>query len=123
TKDLNPFINYDVDDYDRQNYFFSNIYSEIDLPFLEGLSYRVNLGNNYKISKHFWASEYGAGLIGAAYKHHDEYFDYTLDNVLRYDRIFGKHDFGVTLLYGARERQDSYTSASAQGFTRLTLGY
>lgn len=123
TLDKNPFLSYDVDDYDRENYLFANIYSEIDFPFLKGLKYRINFGNNYKVSNHFYASQYGAGLTGNAYKNHGDYYDYTLDNILSYDNRFGDHSINATLLYGALERKYNYTSSSAEGFTRLTLGY
>src|SRR5690606_7008961 len=70
TLDKNPFLCYDVDDYDRENYIFANLYSEIDFPFLPGLKYRINFGNNYKVANHYYASEYDAGLTGRAYKNH-----------------------------------------------------
>ena len=123
TLDVNPFLAYDVDDYDRVNYLFANIYSEIDFPFLKGLTYRVNFGNNYHVSNHYYASIYGAGLTGSAYKNYGNYHDYTLDNILTYDKGFGQHHITTTLLYGALERKYDYTSSSAEGFTRLTLGY
>jgi len=123
TLDKNPFLSYDVDDYDRENYIFANLYSEIDFPFLPGLKYRINFGNNYKVANHYYASEYDAGLTGRAYKNHGSSYDYTLDNILSYDKTFGMHDIGVTLLYGASERKYDYTSSSANGFARLTLGY
>lgn len=123
TLDKNPFLSYDVDDYNRKNYFFANIYSEIEFPFLKGLKYRVNFGNNYRVNNHYYASEYGAGLTGSAYKHHANYYDYTLDNIVTYDRLFGNHHVTLTLLYGAMERKYDYTSSSAEGFSRLTLGY
>src|SRR5699024_10221110 len=120
TLDKNPFLSYDVDDYNRKNYFFANIYSEIEFPFLKGLKYRVNFGNNYRVNNHYYASEYGAGLTGSAYKHHANYYDYTLDNIVTYDRLFGNHHVTLTLLYGAMERKYDYTSSSAEGFSRLT---
>ena len=123
TLDKNPFLSYDVDDYDRQNYLFANLYSEIDFPFLPGLKYRVNFGNNYRVANHFYASQYGAGLTGSAYKNHGSTYDYTLDNILSYEHTFGPHSVNATLLYGAVERKYNYTSASAEGFARLTLGY
>lgn len=123
TLDKNPFLSYDVNDYDRKNYFFANIFSEIDFPFLEGLRYRVNFGNNLRINQHFYASEYGAGLTGNAYKNYGSYNDYTLDNIVYYDRIFGQHSVRATLLYGASERKYNFTSSSAEGFSRLNLGY
>lgn len=119
-----PFLTYDVDDYERNNTFFANFYSEIDVPFIKGLTYRINFGNNYRIEKHFQASEWGAGQTGGAYKDEAAYYDYTFDNILTYNRVFNqKHDLSVTGLISAIERQYSRTLAEASGFSRLTLGY
>lgn len=122
TLDENPFMGSNVQDKERHNYFFANLYAEVKLP-LKGLSYRINFGNNYRIDNHFKASEYGASLTGEAYKQHTEYYDYTLDNIINYVNSFGEHDLNVTLLYGASERKNNYTNAVSQDFSRLTLGY
>lgn len=119
----NPFMPFDVDNYERHDYFFANFFSQINFPFLEGLSYRINFGNNYRINKNYGASEYGSGLTGSAYKNHDFYYDYNFDNIINYKNTFGKHAIDLTLLYGAIERQFEYTGASANGFARLDLGY
>lgn len=122
TLDTNPFMGSSIDDKERHNYFFANIYAEIDLP-LKGLTYRMNFGNNYRINEHFRANEYGASLTGEAYKQHKSYYDYTIDNILNYNNTFGDHSIAATLLYGASERKYDYTEAKSQKFERLTLGY
>lgn len=122
TLDLNPFMGSDVDDKERHNYFFANVYAEIELP-LKGLTYRMNFGNNYRIDEQFRASEYGASLTGEAYKKHTSYYDYTIDNILNYNNVFGEHTVGATFLYGASERKQNFTDATSQKFERLTLGY
>lgn len=123
TLEPNPFTTYDVDDYDRTNYLFANIYTDIDFPFLKGLNYRMNFGNNYREAKRFYASIYAAGQTGQAYKNYLNYYDYTFDNILTYTKSFGEHDITATLLYGAIQRKSDSTKARAEGFTRLTLGY
>ncbi|MDR6338101.1 TonB-linked SusC/RagA family outer membrane protein [Filimonas zeae] len=119
----NPFHGYYTDDLERHNYFFANLYTEISIPFIKGLSYRLNYGNNYRINQQYNASIYGAGLTGSASKEFESYYDYTLDNIVTYNRAFKKHDVNVTLLYGAVERNNDYTLSNANGFSRLTLGY
>lgn len=123
TLDKNPFLTYDVDDFERHDSFFANIYSEIDFPFLKGLTYRTNFGNNYRTNRHFGASQYDAGYTGKAFKDYNFYYDYTLDNILTYKKEFGKHKIEGTLLYGAIRRQYEESNAYGTGFTRLTLGY
>ncbi|WP_346238313.1 TonB-dependent receptor [Niabella insulamsoli] len=119
----NPFLTYDVEDYERHNYLFANLYSDMNIPFIKGLNYRINFGNNYRINEANRASEYDAGLAGGASKDFNTYYDYTFDNILTYKKAFAAHDLTGTLLYGAIERKNSYTLAEATGFSRLTLGY
>lgn len=120
----NPFLTYDIDDYDRRNNFFANFYSEITIPYIKGLSYRLNYGHNYRTEKRYQASKYGAGLTGSASKDNRDYYDYTIDNIVNYNRNFNKiHDVSVTLLYSAIKRTYSRTLASATDFSSLTLGY
>ena len=119
----NPFLTYYVTDKDRNQYYFANVYSDLDVPFIKGLNYRMNFGNNYRTSQHYFASKYGAGLTGQAYKENQDYYDYTFDNILTYTKKFGKHDITVTALYGAIERKFSRTFAEGTGFDRLSLGY
>ncbi|KAA5823829.1 TonB-dependent receptor [Algibacter amylolyticus] len=123
TLDSNPFLTYDVQDYERHDYLFANVFSEIKFPFLPGLSYRVNFGNNYRISKTYGSSKYSASNTGDAGKNVNFYKDYTLDNILTYKRTFGKHNLTATYLYGAMEREGEGTSAYAKDFDRLGLGY
>lgn len=118
----NPFMQSDVDDKERHNYFFANVYAEVQLP-IKGLTYRFNYGNNYRIDEHHCANKYGASMEGEAYKHHTTYYDWTFDNILNYNATFGHHDIAATFLYGASERKESYTSALSQKFLRLSLGF
>jgi TonB-linked SusC/RagA family outer membrane protein len=119
----NPFNTYYVDDYDRHQYYFANIYSDLDIPFIKGLNYRMNFGNNYRTDQHYFASKFDGGLQGRAYKENQSYYDYTFDNILTYTKSFGRHDITATALYGAIERKYSRTFAEGVGFSRLNLSY
>ncbi|MGN8059496.1 SusC/RagA family TonB-linked outer membrane protein [Pedobacter sp. 22163] len=122
TNVTNPLLNYQADDYDRHNYFFANVYGNVQLP-VKGLSYKISFGNNYRLDFKNISNMYDANLTGQASKENTTYYDYTFDNLLTYNKIIGKHSFTGTLLYGAIERDNSYTRAYATGFSRLTLGY
>ncbi|UOG77323.1 TonB-dependent receptor (plasmid) [Hymenobacter tibetensis] len=119
----NPFQTFDVQDYDKRVTLFGNFYSEISAPFLKGLTYRLNFGNNYRTTNQYNSNKWGGGETGSASKNLDTYYDYTLDNILTYNKVFGKHEVTGTLLYSAIERQYSRTNASATGFSNITLGY
>lgn len=118
----NPYHGSLVDDYDRTNSFFANIYGEVQLP-LKGLTYRINFGNNYRISQHSYSSEFAENNNGSAYKHHSTYYDYTLDNILNYSDTFGDHTVGATFVYGSSRRKYDYTAADSKLFPRMSLGY
>ena len=123
TLEPNPFTTYYVDDYERHNYLFANVYSDIDFPFLKGLNYRMNFGNNYRSDQKFFSSIYGANQTGEASKGYADYYDYTFDNILTYTNTFGKHNISATVLYGAIERKYNSTYTRATGFDRLSLSY
>jgi TonB-dependent starch-binding outer membrane protein SusC len=123
TLEPSPLATYLVDDFERHTYLFGNIYTEIDFPFIKGLNYRMNFGNNYRLDKLYRASEFDGGGQGRAFKETQNYYDYTFDNILTYNRTFGDHGITATLLYGAVERKYERSFAEGIGFTRLTLGY
>ena len=123
TVTFNPFRTYYVDDRERHQYYFANIYSDLDIPFIKGLNYRLNFGNNLRNDQHYFASKYDGGFTGRAYKDNSEYYDYTLDNILTYSKRLGKHDITVTGVYGAVERKYSRTFANGVGFSRLNLSW
>ena len=74
---------------------------EIDIPFIEGLTYRLNFGNNLRTSQRYTSSQFEGNLTGRVSKRNEFYYDYTLDNILTYKKSFKKHDVTGTLLYGA----------------------
>lgn len=120
---INPYFNRFVDDVERDNFLFANLFTDIKFPFLKGLSYRINYGNNYRIFKRYRFSEYAQNQTGEGYKNHTFYNDYTFDNILTYKRDFKKHSVEATLLYGLMERQNQSTNATGRQFSRTTLGY
>jgi TonB-linked SusC/RagA family outer membrane protein len=76
---------------------------------LKGLSYRLNFGpdlSNYRdgvyIDKNSVAN---GGSSNYASLTNNSTYSYTLDNLLYYDRTFGEHTFGITLL----QSQTGYT--------------
>ena len=121
--DPNPFLTYDVSDYERHNYLFANIYTEVKVPFINGLTYRLNFGNNGREDLHYYASKYAGGLTGEAYKQSENYYDYTLDNIFTYTKSYKRHNLTATAVYGAIKRRDESTNATGTGFTNLALGY
>jgi TonB-dependent starch-binding outer membrane protein SusC len=123
TVTFNPFRTSYVDDRDQHQYYFANVYSDLDIPFIKGLNYRLNFGNNLRNDQHYFASKYDGGFTGRAYKDNRSYYDYTFDNILNYNRTFGDHNIGLTALYGSIERTYERTYAEGVGFSRINLSY
>ncbi|WP_268225262.1 SusC/RagA family TonB-linked outer membrane protein [Sinomicrobium oceani] len=100
------------DKYVDQNRAFSSynsLYAELDIPYVEGLKYRMNLGLNYRQSND--GSYTGEGVFSGitdnpstasiANAHTTEW---TIEHMLTYDRTFAeKHNLNVVALYSAQE--------------------
>ena len=120
----NPFLSLAANNHDKRNSLFGNFYTAIDIPYIKGLNYRLNYGNNYYWNNYNYSNKYSANFTGGANKNNDDTYDYTLDNILNYKRNFNDaHDIDLTMVYGVRERQFSYTSATGTGFSNFSLGY
>lgn len=108
-------------DFDRNLNLLGNFYASVDIPYIKGLNYRINFGNNYIYTNRF---NYNAPSVEAtAYKTYQTDYFLTIDNILTYKRDFGKHGVDLTLLYGAEKNMHDGTSTSAGGITNGALGY
>src|SRR5436190_10204997 len=88
---------------------FGSLYAQVDFgsiaPVLKGLKYRLNFGPDLSyyrdgvyIDKNSVAN---GGSSSYASLTKTSIYSYTLDNLLYYDKTFGEHSFGVTLLQSA----------------------
>lgn len=120
----NPFLVSAADDFDKRNNIFGNFYANIELPFVKGLTYRVNYGHNYAWDRHYSSNQYANAAAGEAYKINSNAYDWTLDNILTYKKAFGEdHRLDVTLVAGRRERMYETTNATGTNFNNLRLIY
>lgn len=119
----NPFVYSEADDYDHRNSLTGNFYSVIDFPFVKGLSYQINFGNNYRWNQHNYSNIYGASKTGEAYKNNDGEYDMTFDNIISYKKTIGVHSIDATLVAGLGHRDYQYTNAYGTTFADLTLSY
>ncbi len=120
----NPLLASHADDFDRRNSLIGNFYGVIDFPFLDGLSYRVNYGHNYRWNRRNNANIYGAGFLGRAYKSNESAYDWLLDHIVNYRKeINGDHGLDLTLVYGRNERTYDITMADGIDYKNLGLGY
>ncbi len=120
---LNPALARQQDNLDKRYNFFGNFYTDVDIPFIKGLSYRLNFSQNLIIDKDFTFNPWGAELLGSGSKQNDSQYSWTADNILSYKRAFGKHDVFSTFVYGAEEREWERTYAEGSDFSNKALGY
>ncbi|GAB2787352.1 TonB-dependent receptor [Rhabdobacter roseus] len=104
---------------------FANLYGKIDLPFIEGLSYRINYSPNFRWGRNYNFSpiyqRYGLNNLGSASKENTSNFDWVLENILSYTKSLGQnHEFDVTALYGRNATNYNRTSAAGSDFTAFT---
>ncbi|WP_018479474.1 SusC/RagA family TonB-linked outer membrane protein [Pontibacter roseus] len=99
---------------------YNTLYGELKIPGVEGLKYRANLGLNYRQSH--GGSYTGEGINSAtattpstASLSNARTTDWTIENLLTYDRTFGgKHNVNVVGLYSASESQYDRTRITAR---------
>lgn len=121
--DLNPLLTSQIDDSDIRLNLFNTLYADIQLP-VEGLSYRMNYSNSYRTIDQNTFNPWGNNFTGEGRKHHSFNWDWTLDNIVSYNRIFNDvHDVGFTFVYGLEKRDIGSTTASATNFGVDILGY
>lgn len=122
----NPMANIDaVTDNSYRSLFLSS-FAEIQFP-IKGLSYRANFGYNYRTN--FEGSYYGRNTLsgknvdGKASIENSQYWDYTWENIVNYDRQFGKHKIDLTGLFSMQQTYRQSNSQSAQCFVNDDSGY
>jgi len=90
---------------------------QVNIPGVEGLSFKTSVGLNYRNSK--GGSFTGVGVNGSATSpnsaswSYNDNFNWTIENLLSFDRTFGKHRINAVALYSAE--QTTYTSQSMNG--------
>ena len=121
--DLNPMLSVNNPNTDIRYNLSGNIYADVTIPWIKGLSYRVNYANNWTVYKFYRFDPYANALLGLAEKKHSMQNEWTLDNIVTYKNTFGKHSFNATFVYGVEKRTYETTDAQSRNFTDKTLGY
>jgi len=119
----NPLLEIDQHDLYKRYHLSANFYADITFPFLKGLSYRANISQYLRNIKDYNFNELAQNFQGAGYKENISQYGWTFDNILTYKKTLKKHDFDVTLLYGAEKREQESTRAGASIFANDILGY
>ncbi|SDL15606.1 TonB-linked outer membrane protein, SusC/RagA family [Catalinimonas alkaloidigena] len=120
---INPLLYINNPDKDTRYNLNGNFYTIVSVPWVQGLSYRVNFSNNLTLFKDFNFDPYANNFLGQGNKRNSWTTAMTLDNIVTYKRDFGPHSFNGTFLYGVEERTYENTDAAAGFFTDQTLNY
>ncbi|NWJ49810.1 MAG: TonB-dependent receptor [Bacteroidetes bacterium] len=94
-----------------------SLYAQLNI--LPGLKYRINFGPDFRFYKNgvyidaMSVSRNGSPNYASLQNQND--FSWTLDNLLYYDKKFGKHTFGATLLQTTSAWNTNYSTISALG--------
>lgn len=120
---INPLLTMDNPNKDLRYNLSGNVYADVSIPWVKGLSYRINYANNWTIYNYYNFDPYGNTLLGQAEKKHTNQNEWTLDNIVTYQNTFGKHSINATFVYGVEKRTYEATDAIAKTFNDKTLGY
>jgi TonB-linked SusC/RagA family outer membrane protein len=106
---------------------FSNIYLDIDIPFIRGLNFKINYspnvrwGHNYNYVRQ---DKYRDNNMTSANKFNQREFMWGCENILTYKKtIYEDHSFDFTFLYSRNHLNFESTNASAERLNVEGLGY
>src|SRR5699024_3726125 len=99
---------------DRNKNLTGNFYAEVSPEFLKGLKYRLKYGVSYLPSLYkYYTTRASGDLLGSAEVKNTKASNWILENVLTYEKQFGKHHIDLTALYSAQQsRNENYNIAN-----------
>jgi TonB-linked SusC/RagA family outer membrane protein len=108
----------------RVNQLTGTGYAEVAPSFLQGLKYRLNASYSYRPYRYssYQGRAFG-DLYGTAQLLNDERMNYTIENILNYNKDFDKHHIDVTALYSAQQNTYFTTTENGRGFINDQTGY
>ncbi|HEY4108893.1 TonB-dependent receptor [Puia sp.] len=107
---------------------YNSVYGELQIPGVPGLAYRVNVGLNlYQINKGSYTAvgvnSNNPTAPSTASSGDSTGTDWTIENLLTYDRSIGKHQFNAMALYSTERTQISSSNISGIGVPADALQY
>lgn len=120
----NPLLLMQSDDLDKRINLFANVYADVKIPFIEGLSFKSRFNVNAIRNSEYYYRHYENNFQGEGQKYEEVGNNWVNDNILTYNRIFNnKHNINATIAYGREKRSYNSTRATASGFISDALGY
>lgn len=117
-----PLMEYYYTDRDRKiNALFSSIFGEITFPL--GIVYKLSFQPRYSFLKdyNFYGDHHTLGYAdhtgGYGTRQESSTFEWMIDNLIKWNREIGIHNFDVTLLYNTERLRSWDTNINNQGFS------
>lgn len=107
---------------------YNNLFAEVQCPWVKGFKYRVNLGLNYRSTKGGVFTGEGinsstADTPSTASLEHTETTNWAVENLITYDRTFGKHQLNIVGMYSAEETVYTKSHIAARDIPAEYLQY
>lgn len=107
---------------------YNNLFAEVQCPWVKGLKYHVNLGLNYRSTKGGVFTGEGinsstADTPSTASLEHTETTNWAIENLITYDRTFGKHQLNIVGMYSAEETVYTKSHIAARDIPAEYLQY
>lgn len=104
-------------DEQRRYRIFNALYAEGKI--IDGLTYRINFGPDFTVQRagRFIGSQTNSNKGGQPSASSNDFFsfDWTLENIVNYNKAFGKHNLGVTALHSIQKDRFEQYGISVQG--------
>ena len=108
---------------------YNTFFGEVKCPWVEGLSYRINVGLNFRTSKGGGFTGTGinstnANQVNSGWVTNNQTRNWTVENLLTFNRTFAeKHDVNVVAMYSAEQTRYESSGGSAQDIPANYMQY
>ncbi|MDR2233469.1 MAG: SusC/RagA family TonB-linked outer membrane protein, partial [Tannerella sp.] len=110
-------------DLDMRYSLSGNFYGDVKIPFVEGLSYRIQYNNTLTFTRQYRFDYTGNTDQGSAYKNYSNRNEWVLDHIVKYIRKFGEHSVDATFVYNLEKRTFDSTNSASNFFSDMSLNY
>ena len=121
----NPLQGFSARDVNRTYRTFSTNAIRVDIPFVKGLSYKLNTGvelqSSYQETYYGRDTRTGFEGRGVATNITSQGRNFTIEHIVNYGREFGKHNLGITGLYSTQSTDNTSQTLQGKGFPNDVL--
>lgn len=121
-----PYMSLGIDNKDVTNDLWGLISSEIKIPWIDGLKWTLNYSINHRSRRlyRFDDNTLAQTQNGSAYKEINDFYTWTFDNIISYNKTFNDlHAVDATLLFSREYQANDATRASSTNFFSQATGY